>query len=221
MALSVISQSTGSSARHEVVCPRSQTYQGSCFPARRVTPCRTRRCLPQRPQTARPRGTRLLAGGDVRASSYGRPLAIEVLESVLRKLLPTAFSWDVHSGLQASQSHRARRFLLNCSLAIRSPPISPAAVVIDTPHIVDCSACASPSMPSAAGRQSCRRCGVGMGQNKTLRPKHLHRLACRADARERFEEVGECLAGSTVRPKVKHDIATLVLAEASTVSRGQ
>jgi hypothetical protein len=61
-----------------VPCARSQTYHTSCRP-RRVA-YRSRKCLPHRPQTARPcsRAAPSL-GGDARATSYPRPLVSRIL----------------------------------------------------------------------------------------------------------------------------------------------
>ena len=115
--------------------------------------------------------------------------------------------------MQASQSP-VFALSLDLLLAIDSPPVLPAPVHVGARISWIVQHARRRPMPSAAGRRPVADAESGR-ENKALVPKHLHRLACRAYARERFEEVGDRFPDLCVR--VEHDIARLVVDEA----RGQ
>lgn len=103
---------------------------------------------------------------------------------------------------------------LNLFLSIESPPVLSASVRVGArisrivQHARRSPCCQWPKDDRVADAESRRT-------EKALIPKHLHHLACRAHARECFEEVGNRFPDLCVG--VKHDIAGLVVDEA----RGQ
>src|ERR1700722_18146021 len=100
---------------------------------------------------------------------------------------------------------------LNLFLAVESPPVLSASVRVDAciswivQHARRSPCCEWPKDDCVADSESRRT-------EKALIPKHLHHLACRAHARERFEEVGDRFPDLCVG--VEHDIAGLVVDEA-------
>ena len=186
------------------VCPRSQTYQASCLP-RRAT-YRTRKCLPHRPQTARPCSSAAPSrGGDARASSYAAAVALEDSEILLKSLPTDVAGMSIRN---ASEPVAVLALSLDRLLAVDGPPVLPASVRVGS------------RISRIVQRAHRRRCGqrpeddrVADAESrwkvKPFVPKHLHRLACRAHARKGFEEIGNRFPDLCVG--VEHDVAGFVV----------